>query len=226
MTAADTDRRYGELPLAQTTAAAGPLRRLAGLLLTLEHPHPAVDELVATLGDYERRLAAAAPADPTPRPAGGPADQRVYLQHAFDVGGYNPCFPEYRMTRLDAASAAGTVTFPLVYEGPPGLVHGGFLGVFVDCVAQHHSCAAGRAGRTRSMTVRYWRPVPILTELCFDIERATHDRGITSTVRLTRAGELLCTGEVESVGLPPERLSASDFGRRGETGPGRGGGIR
>ena len=72
----------------------------------------------------------------------------------------------------------------MVYEGPPGLVHGGFLGVFFDCVTQHHNCATRLSGKTRSLTVNYRRPTPILTELRFDVERTEGERGLVSTARL------------------------------------------
>lgn len=211
--------RFGELPLAQTVAVAGAMRRLTGLLLAVEHPHPAVDEMLTRFADWERQLAAVAAVEAVPRLESdhGP-DGRVYLQHAFDVGSFNSCFPEYRFDHLDGQTASGTVTFPLPYEGPPGLVHGGFLGVFFDCVTQHQSCAAGSAGRTRSLLVTYRRPTPILTELDFDIVRAEVERGITATARLLHGGELLCTGEVTTAAAPPNTLSAIRFGRRQDEG--------
>ncbi|MGV0746719.1 hypothetical protein [Mycolicibacter minnesotensis] len=218
VTAGDT-ARFGELPLQQTVAAAGAMRRLTGLLLALEHPHPAVNDMLTQFADWERRLAAVASVEAMPRlESADGSDGRVYLAHAFDVGSFNPCFPEYRFDHLDGENASGTVTFPLPYEGPPGLVHGGFLGVFFDCVTQHQSCAAGSAGRTRSLLVTYRRPTPILTELDFDIVRTEVERGIASTARLLHRGELLCTGEVTTAAAPPNKLSAIRFGRRQDGG--------
>jgi hypothetical protein len=120
------DAKFGEAPLDQTVAAAGAMRRLSSLLLSLEHPHPTVDEMLAKFAEWEGELAAAAPTDNAPR-IGEIADdpRRVYLNHATDIGAYNPGFPEYRFDHLDAGKAGGVVCFPLVYEGPPGLVHGG-----------------------------------------------------------------------------------------------------
>jgi hypothetical protein len=212
---ADAGSRYGEQPLEQTVAAAAAIRRLAGLLLSLEHPHPTVDDMLARFAEWERELAAAVPADSTPR-AGSDSGggQRVYLSHAFDAGAFNPCFPRYEFDHLDAETAAGRVTFPLVYEGPPGLVHGGFLGVFFDCVIAHQSCAVQRAGRTRALLVNYRRPTPILTGLRFDITRAEVERGIEATARLLLDDEVLCTGQATTVALPPERLSGNRLGRR------------
>lgn len=211
---ANADRRYGEDPLPQTVSAAAAMRRLTDLLLVQEAPHPAVDEMLARFPEWEKQLSAAAPPDSAPRLGDGGEDRRVYLQHAFDVGTYNPCFPQYRFDHLGDETASGSVTFALAFEGPPGLVHGGFLGVFFDCVTQHQSCAAGVAGKTRSLTVRYRRPTPVLTELAFDVARVETERGLTSTARLLLDGEVLCTGEVDTVASPPDRLAGSRYGRR------------
>ncbi|MET7772617.1 hypothetical protein [Nocardia sp. NPDC005366] len=213
--APDPDVRFGERPLAQTVAAAAAIRRLSGLLLAQEHPHPAVDTMLARIGEWERELAAAAPPDPTPRVGDAASEtQRVYLDHAFDIGAFNPCFPEYTFDHLDAETANGRITFPLVYEGPPGLVHGGFLGVFFDAVIQQQSCAAGLAGKTRSMNIIYRRPTPILVELSFDITRSVQETGIESTARLTRDDEVLCRAVVQTVAVPLARLSTSRYGKR------------
>jgi hypothetical protein len=207
--------RFGEAPLAQTVVAAGAIRRLSSLLLSLEQAHPTVDAIVAQIGDWERELGAAVPPDSAPR-IGSDEDgsRRVYLDHATDIGSFNPCFPEYRFDHLDAQTASGCVAFPLVYEGPPGLVHGGFLAVFFDCVMQHQNCLAGLSGKTRFLNVKFRRPTPVLTELRFDIARSEFDRRITSMARLLLDDEVLCIGEVETLALPPDKLTGFRFGRR------------
>ncbi|OBJ62689.1 hotdog family protein [Mycobacterium asiaticum] len=209
--------RFGEAPLAQTVAVAGAIRRLSSLLLSMESAHPTVDAMLAQFAVWEGELAAAAPTDLTPRVGDVHADAgRVYLDHATDIGAFNPCFPEYRFDHLDTETATGRVTFPLVYEGPPGLVHGGFLGVFFDCIMQHQNCVTGLSGKTRSLTVTFRRPTPILTELRFDIARTQTERGITSTARLLLGEEVLCIGEVNTLASRPEQLSTTQFGRRRE----------
>jgi hypothetical protein len=210
-----SDAKFGEAPLAQTVAAAAAMRRLSSLLLSLEHGHPAVDAMLAKFTEWENELAAAAPTDNAPRIGEIPDDpRRVYLNHATDIGAYNPCFPEYRFDHLDAEKAGGGVCFPLVYEGPPGLVHGGFLGVFFDCVIQHHNCVTGLSGKTRSLALTFRRPTPVLAELQFDIVRSPVERGIASTARLLLDDEVLCTGEVNTLASPPDQLSGFKFGRR------------
>ncbi|OBB19577.1 hypothetical protein A5662_00255 [Mycobacteriaceae bacterium 1482268.1] len=207
--------RFGEQPLAQTVAAAGALRRLAGLLVSLEHPHPTVDAMLAQLTDWETELSGAVPPDATPRIGDdGTETQRVYLSHAFDIGAFNPCFPEYRFDRIDTETAEGRVAFPVVYEGPPGLVHGGFLAVFFDCVIQHQNCATGLSGKTRSLNVKFSRPTPILTELRFDIVREQTEREVTSTAQLSLNDEVLCVGSAATLALPPDKLTGFNFGKR------------
>ncbi|MDH6242791.1 hypothetical protein [Mycobacterium sp. OTB74] len=210
--------RFGEKPLAQTVAAAAAMRRLTGLLMVQEHDHPAVTEMLAGFARWEAQLAATAPADPAPRIGDRPDDdRRLYLDHAFDVGSYNACFPEYRFDRIDGDTASGEVNFPLAYEGPPGLVHGGFLGVFFDCVIQQHNCATCLSGKTRSLQVKYRRPTPLLTDLRFEIVRTEGERGLTSTARLLDGDEVLVIGTAETVALPPENLTGSNFGLRRPT---------
>ena len=93
-------------------------------------------------------------------------------------------------------------------------MHGGFLAVFFDCVIQHQSCVAGLSGKTRSLTVTFRRPTPVLTELRFDIGRSQIERGIASTARLLLDDEVLCTGEVNTLASPPEKLTGFKFGSR------------
>lgn len=207
--------RFGEQPLPQTVSAAGALRRLTGILLSLEHPHPTVDAMLEQLVDWEHELVAAMPPDSTPRIGDdAPDTQRIYLSHAFDIGAYNPCFPEYAFDRIDAETAEGRVTFPVAYEGPPGLVHGGFLAVFFDCVIQHQNCATALSGKTRSLNVKFRRPTPILTELRFDITRSQVERGVTSTARLLLDDEVFCIGEANTLAMSPDKLTGFNFGKR------------
>ena len=210
--------RFGERPLQQTVAAAAAIRRLTGLLMAQEHDHPAVAEMLEQMARWESELSATAPRDPAPRIGEVDGDaRRLYLDHAFDVGSYNACFPEYRFDFIDGDTASGSVNFPLAYEGPPGSVHGGFLGVFFDCVIQHHNCATRLSGKTRSLVVKYRRPTPLLTDLSFDIERGETERGLTSTARLRADDEVLVIGIAETVALPPEKLTGSNFGMRRST---------
>jgi hypothetical protein len=190
---------FGVEPLPQTTAAADLLRRITGLVVSMEHDDPAVDRLLGMLEQSERELAAIAPANPLPRIGAQVAsDGRVYLDHSRDVGSYNPCFPEYTIT-VDGDRAFGAVSFPMAYEGPPGIVHGGFLALLFDCVVQHHNCDLGVAGKTTSLAVRFRRPTPLLTELRFEVARTVDGGLITSTAQLVHHDSVLAEAEVRAI---------------------------
>ncbi len=181
---------FGEVPLPETVELAERLRRVAGLVLSTERPSRLVRDLNEQLAQTERQLAGLVP--PSPRPRVGAdvdSDGRVYLDHSRDIGAFNPAFPCYRI-RVAGDHAEGEVAFPLLYEGPPGVVHGGFLAVFFDSVIQHHNCDVGVAGKTTRLEVRYRRPTPLLVPLRFEIERGARDDGIESSARLLRDDQL------------------------------------
>src|SRR5947199_10053746 len=115
---------FGVEPIPQSLELAPLLRRVAGLVQALEHDDAAGARLIEALRAAERALADRVPADMKPRlGADAPPDRRVYVDHARDIGAFNPCFPEYEIV-VAGSRASGTVTFPLVFEAPPGVVHG------------------------------------------------------------------------------------------------------
>ena len=197
---------FGVDPLPQTVELAALLRTVAGYALALEAPDPAVEELIGHLRAAEQVLAARQPSDPGPRLGPGSGD-RVYLDHSRDIGAYDPCFPQYTL-EVAGDRATGTVHFPLAFEGPPGVVHGGVLATFFDCVIQHHNCDVGVAGKTSSLHVDYLRPTPLLTDLTFEVQRSADERRITSRAQLLHDGTAVCRASMEAVAgrrsmLPP-----------------------
>jgi hypothetical protein len=190
---------FGAEPLPQAGATARLLRDLAGLVVALEADGGVLGDVIQDLRRAEARLRERVPADLTPRVgAAVGSDGRVYLDHSRDIGAFDACFPEYEIEVEDDV-ALGTVTFPLAFEGPPGIVHGGFLAVFFDCVVQHHNCDLGVAGKTTSLALRYRRPAPLGRELRFGLTRDAHDRRITSEGRLLLDGDVLCEATIEAV---------------------------
>jgi hypothetical protein len=190
---------YGVQPLPQTVQLAARLRRLTGLLLAQEGPEPELEPFLDALDAAERLLADRVPADPTPRVgAAVDGEGRVYLDHSRDIGAFHPAFPEYRID-VERDRASGTVNFPLAFEGPPGLVHGGFLALFFDAVIQHHNCDAGVAGKTVTLAVRYRRPTPLRTDLAFTLTREYEQDRIHSAGRLLLDDVVLCEVRMDAV---------------------------
>ena len=185
---------FGESPLPTVVELAAVLRDLTSTVLSLERSSPELDRLLAELRGVQVRLAAEAPADPKPRVGDhANADQRVYVDHSREVGDYNPCFPRYELeVDVEGATAHGTIEFPVCYEGPPGIVHGGFLAVFFDCVLQQLNCDLGQAGKTAELTLRFKRPTPLLTPLVVHAERTIEDQRIRSHAELLRDDVVLC----------------------------------
>jgi hypothetical protein len=190
---------FGEEPLPVVVDLAAGLRDLTDTVLSLERTSPELEALVQTVREAQRTLAQQAPADPRPR-VGEHADddtRRVYVDHGYEVGAYNPCFPVYSM-ELDGDRAYGTVEFSVSYEGPPGIVHGGFLALFFDCVLQELNCALGLAGKTTELSMRYRRPAPLLTPLSFRAERTVEERRITAHAELFLGDDLLCEAHLRA----------------------------
>ena len=221
---------FGESPLPETVEFAAAVRDLMCTVLSLERPSREVQELTRLLRAARQRLAGEMPPDLWPRVGADPRpEQRVYLDHSRDVGRYNACFPHYEMSVTDERGE-GTVDFPLLYEGPPGIVHGGFLALLFDCVLQQLNCDLGAAGKTRSLSMRYRRPAPILTPLRFTAARTIGDGNIVATGELFRGDELLCQAEMHAVlgdraALPAasprrrQRATASPVSRRAASDP-------
>ena len=190
---------FGEPPLDETIELAAVLRRLTSAALAQEAPSPLTRQLTDRLLEAERALAGEIPASLVPRVGADVAgDGRVYLDHSRDIGSFNPNFPVYEMV-VDGDLARGSVEFPIVYEGPPGIVHGGFLAVFFDCVIQHHNCDVGVAGKTTDLQLRFQRPTPLLAPLSFDIERRVDAGRIESNARLTRDGKVCAEARMLAV---------------------------
>jgi hypothetical protein len=190
---------FGADPLPQSRRVASLLRRVTSLTLALEAEDDEVEHLIADLERHERELRQRVRADATPRvgdASSGPG--RIYLDHAFDIGAYNPCVPEYTI-EVDGDRASGSVSFPIAYEGPPGCVHGGFLALFFDCVVQHQNCQLGLAGKTTSLQLGFRRPAPLLTELTFLLEREVNGDRIHSVGTLSAGEKVVCQAEVDAI---------------------------
>lgn len=199
---------FGEQPLDQTRDLAIVLRDLMGTAVGLEAASPELATAITELRALNERLAAAGPADLRPRVGPSPSDdQRVYLDHSRDIGEYNAAFPRYAISVADDR-AEGTVEFPVVYEGPPGVVHGGFLAVFFDCMFQHLSCDMGRAGKTKTLSLRYRRPTPVGKELQYSAQRVVTDEAIEFTAELRDGDTVVCLAEMSAVLGQRENLPA------------------
>jgi acyl-coenzyme A thioesterase PaaI-like protein len=199
---------FGVQPLPEVVELAHELRELNSTVLALESASPELADLTRRIRATRERLSAALPRDLSPRigPDANP-DQRVYMDHSRAVGDYNPSFPLYALRCADDR-AEGEVEFPICYEGPPGVVHGGFLAVFFDCVLQQLNCDLGVAGKTTRLNLRFRRPTPLLTPLRVTAVRTLDGDRIHSEAELFHGDEVLCAAEMSAFAGSLDNLPA------------------
>jgi acyl-coenzyme A thioesterase PaaI-like protein len=137
-------------------------RELGGALRRL------LDVVVQTPADPAQLKAATALIDEvTARLAGPPlrADRSVaagsYREQMSLVGGYShPIAPQLRMT-VDGDAAEGTVVVGPLFQGGPGLVHGGILALLIDHALGCVAAGPDRPAMTAGLDLRYRRPTPL-----------------------------------------------------------------
>ncbi|WP_369171472.1 PaaI family thioesterase [Streptomyces sp. R28] len=80
------------------------------------------------------------------------------------TGPGSPLAPPLHITP-DADGLVGHCTLGIAHEGPPGYGHGGMSAMLLDELMGRACAAAGTAGLTGSLQMRYHRPVPLETPL-------------------------------------------------------------
>jgi len=107
------------------------------------------------------------------------------------IGRANPVAPPMQVIFTEDAIEA-TVTLGLLFEGPPGCVHGGFVAAMFDEVLGAAQVHSGKAGMTGRLTVHYRSPTPLHEELRLAARLVrVEGRKILCTATL-HAGDRLC----------------------------------
>lgn len=90
------------------------------------------------------------------------------------AGSGNPLAPPMLVESTTDGRAIGRCTLGLVYEGPTSYCHGGISALLLDQILGHAHAARGQPGVTARLSLRYRRPVPLLTPLLLvgEVERA------------------------------------------------------
>jgi acyl-coenzyme A thioesterase PaaI-like protein len=107
------------------------------------------------------------------------------------IGAANPIAPPMTVRTLDDRSVVGEATMRLIHEGPPAVVHGGWVATLLDQLLGHANAAAGVGGFTAELTVRYRRPTPSGVPLTV---RARTDS--VNGRRVHASGEIVADGAV------------------------------
>ncbi|MCQ3814612.1 MAG: PaaI family thioesterase [Acidimicrobiia bacterium] len=99
-------------------------------------------------------------------PAG--SNPRDFFPYSPLVGLLNPISPPASFTAVEAENYMdlyGEVTFPAVFNGPPGCVHGGALALLFDELLGCVGVVNGLGGFTGTLKVVYHSPTPLETPL-------------------------------------------------------------
>jgi len=123
----------------------------------------------------------------------------------------NPIAAPLEITVSEAGVVSGTVMLGKPYEGPPGLVHGGFVATLLDHALARAARSAGHGGLTASLTVTYRRPVPLGVPLVLEGRlQSVEGRRATAHARLVAEddpGSTLAEADAVLVALRAERAA-------------------
>lgn len=186
-------------PPESLVALAGSLRGLTETILRVgELPPDAVRRVLALRLEVEalrEALQPHAPGDRQPRMGEEPAGTRPFYVRGPVIGEHHPSQPLFEIEHV-AGRTYGRVNFGVTYEGPPGCVHGGFVAFFFDQILGQHNVWSRIPAMTGTLTVRYCKATPILTDLEFEVRsRRNGERKVVTSGRLHAGDEVFCEAE-------------------------------
>ena len=173
------------------------VRRLMDVAVTTEGSHDVLRAAAADIRAVADRLAADGLRNEMPWPD-EQSMRRGHRPYSPVIGLANPLAPPLVVRVLDDRTVEGTCTMRPIHGGPPKAVHGGWVASLLDQLLGHANAAAGVAGLTAELTVRYRRPTPFGVPLLL---RARTD-GVDGR-RIRASGEIVADGKVtaEATGL-------------------------
>lgn len=129
------------------------------------------------------------------------------VRHPISVGA-TLVFPPLSMA-WDGDTLRATIRFGPAFEGPPGLVHGGFVATGFDVIVSSAAWHLTPLMMTRRLNVRYFRPTRIGQDATFEARPSWIDeRRVRVDCRLAdENGKTTARAEGECVALSVERFS-------------------
>jgi acyl-coenzyme A thioesterase PaaI-like protein len=111
------------------------------------------------------------------------------------IGEHHPGQPIFEIHH-ESGRTHGRVNFGVTYEGPPGCVHGGYVAFFFDQILGQHNVWSRIPAMTGTLTVRYRRATPLLTDLEFEVRsRRIGERKVLTSGHLAAGSEVVCEAE-------------------------------
>ena len=159
-----------ERRIAHLSRLAARVRELNESVILTELPEEELDEIAAQVEALTARLGTARRDAPpvVTNGAGG-----IMQQLAGPVNGVlNPIAPPCEVQFLPDGTVRSEFTLNSVYEGPPGMVHGGVSAMILDQLLGMVAAHNGTPGLTASLELRYRRPTmldePLVAEARID----------------------------------------------------------
>ncbi|HEX9622790.1 MAG TPA: PaaI family thioesterase [Streptosporangiaceae bacterium] len=178
------------------------LRRLLDVVVQTGAAPAELKAATATIDELTARLAT-----PTAR-----ADQSItadsYRTHLSLVGGLShPVAPQLQI-HVNGDVGQGEVVIGPVFQGGPGLVHGGILALLID---HAKGCVAARPERpamTVRLAMRYLRPTPLGVPLTVTVRLdRVEGRRLHLTTEITANGEVTVDAEAVFLRLTEKNLA-------------------
>ncbi len=154
-------RGLGRAASSELIALGGSVRSVVDAMLRIDDAPGELDRARAQLDAVVERLATSARSSDTLRLGRDdePKHARPYFIDGVMLPAYHPLAPDFEIQTEDAITT-GSVTFGVVFEGPPGCVHGGHVAGFFDQILGYHTLELGLPAMTASLSVQYRRPTP------------------------------------------------------------------
>lgn len=145
------------------SALAAEVRRLNEATVHTALPEEELTELTAQVRALTDRLGAARRAFPPVSGDGYATPGEGMLQQLASpvTGELNPIAPPCEVDFLEDGSVRTEFTLNFLYEGPPGLAHGGVSAMVLDQLLGLAANNNGTPGLTASLELRYRRPTPL-----------------------------------------------------------------
>lgn len=206
------DTAAGSAPPGFATSArvrlAGAARDLVDAVLgTLDVDDGVLDGAADDVARVAERVRAAAGARYGRSGETPPESHRDYLPRSPVVGVASPIAPPLEWDVGDDGVVVAQGEFPVACEGPPGYVHGGWVALTFDEVLGITNAAAGFAGMTGRLTIRYRRPTPLAQPVRVECHvEKVEGRRIVTRARLVVDGATTAECEGLFVQPSPERV--------------------
>jgi acyl-coenzyme A thioesterase PaaI-like protein len=136
------------------------LRELLDVVVQADPDEDLANEAADVLDELRRRLADSGKLDAMPLELSA-----IRREMSLVGGASHPAAPQIDFVHSDAGTSGTTVLGP-IFEGGPGLVHGGILALLLDHAMGHASVSGNYAAMTTELTLRFRGPTPIGKTLC------------------------------------------------------------